>query len=237
MSLFIFLETVKSNAVSLTGIILIVVLLLYRQLLYSTFNEEQAKVSGIPVEKIIRQFYRLRVIEAEALLMSYGLGEQRMSSMDEMMAALADRAGDRVKDGFSDGDFRTIRYKGKQKLRNKKGEAVKSLRKDHDNISPQLEAILELLEFTLAKEMERMDLTWGIVPKTRIKQRFNLEITVGSNASTNSVLPLSIKEPMGLNDIFLHASTVVLLTQISVPSILLAPSNLEAVFTASPMAV
>jgi len=36
----------------LTGIILIVVLLLYRQLLYSTFNEEQAKVSGIPVEKI-----------------------------------------------------------------------------------------------------------------------------------------------------------------------------------------
>ena len=37
---------------SLTGIILIVVLLLYKQLLYSTFNEEQAKVSGIPVEKI-----------------------------------------------------------------------------------------------------------------------------------------------------------------------------------------
>ena len=33
-------------------IILIVVLVLYRQLLYSTFNEEQAKVSGIPVEKI-----------------------------------------------------------------------------------------------------------------------------------------------------------------------------------------
>ena len=37
---------------ALTGIILVVVLLLYRQLLYSTFNEEQAKVSGIPVEKI-----------------------------------------------------------------------------------------------------------------------------------------------------------------------------------------
>jgi len=37
---------------SLTGVILIVVLLLYRQLLYSTFNEEQAKVSGVPVEKI-----------------------------------------------------------------------------------------------------------------------------------------------------------------------------------------
>ena len=37
---------------SLTGVILIVVLLLYKQLLYSTFNEEQAKVSGISVEKI-----------------------------------------------------------------------------------------------------------------------------------------------------------------------------------------
>jgi len=36
----------------LTGIILIVILLFYRQLVYSTFNEEQAKVSGIPVEKI-----------------------------------------------------------------------------------------------------------------------------------------------------------------------------------------
>ena len=36
----------------LTGIILIVILLLYRELVYSTFNEEQAKVSGIPVEKI-----------------------------------------------------------------------------------------------------------------------------------------------------------------------------------------
>ena len=37
---------------SLTGAILIVILLLYRQILYSTFNEQQAKVSGIPVEKI-----------------------------------------------------------------------------------------------------------------------------------------------------------------------------------------
>jgi len=36
----------------LTGAILIVILLLYRELVYSTFNEEQAKVSGIPVEKI-----------------------------------------------------------------------------------------------------------------------------------------------------------------------------------------
>ncbi len=36
----------------LTGVILVVILLLYRQLVYSTFNEDQAKVSGIQVEKI-----------------------------------------------------------------------------------------------------------------------------------------------------------------------------------------
>ena len=36
----------------LTAVILLVILFLYRQLVYSTFNEEQAKVSGIPVEKI-----------------------------------------------------------------------------------------------------------------------------------------------------------------------------------------
>jgi len=36
----------------MTGAILITILLLYRQLVYSTFNEEQAKVSGIPVEKL-----------------------------------------------------------------------------------------------------------------------------------------------------------------------------------------
>jgi zinc transport system permease protein len=36
----------------LTGIILVIILVLYRQMVYSTFNEEQAKVSGIPVEKI-----------------------------------------------------------------------------------------------------------------------------------------------------------------------------------------
>ena len=37
---------------ALTGAILIVILLLYRQILYSTFNERQAKVSGVPVDKI-----------------------------------------------------------------------------------------------------------------------------------------------------------------------------------------
>lgn len=36
----------------LAGSILIVILLLYRHLVYTTFNEEQAKVSGIPVEKL-----------------------------------------------------------------------------------------------------------------------------------------------------------------------------------------
>lgn len=36
----------------LTGAILIVVLFLYRQLVYFTFNEEQARVSGINVERI-----------------------------------------------------------------------------------------------------------------------------------------------------------------------------------------
>ena len=36
----------------LAGSILIVILLLYRQLVYTTFNEEQAKVSGIQVEKL-----------------------------------------------------------------------------------------------------------------------------------------------------------------------------------------
>ena len=36
----------------LTVGILTVIALLFRQLIYSTFNEEQAKVSGIPVEKI-----------------------------------------------------------------------------------------------------------------------------------------------------------------------------------------
>ena len=37
---------------ALAGSILIIILLLYRQLVYTTFNEEQAKVSGIPVEKL-----------------------------------------------------------------------------------------------------------------------------------------------------------------------------------------
>ena len=38
--------------VALTGVILMIILLLYRQILYSTFNERQAKVSGVQVDKI-----------------------------------------------------------------------------------------------------------------------------------------------------------------------------------------
>ena len=37
---------------AVTSAILVTIMLLYRQILYSTFSEEQAKVSGIPVEKI-----------------------------------------------------------------------------------------------------------------------------------------------------------------------------------------
>ncbi len=37
---------------ALTGSVLVVILLLYRQLVYSTFNEEQARVSGIRVDAI-----------------------------------------------------------------------------------------------------------------------------------------------------------------------------------------
>jgi len=37
---------------ALTGSILIVILLVFRGLVYATFNEEQAKVSGVPVERL-----------------------------------------------------------------------------------------------------------------------------------------------------------------------------------------
>ena len=37
---------------ALTGAILIVILVFFRQILYATFDEKQAKVSGIPVERI-----------------------------------------------------------------------------------------------------------------------------------------------------------------------------------------
>ena len=55
---------------SLCGIILVLVLLLYKKLVYSTFSEEQAKVSGIPVEKMN---YLFVVIAAIAVVSSMQL--------------------------------------------------------------------------------------------------------------------------------------------------------------------
>jgi zinc transport system permease protein len=54
----------------LCGIILVIVLLLYKKLVYSTFSEEQAKVSGIPVEKMN---YLFVVIAAIAVVSSMQL--------------------------------------------------------------------------------------------------------------------------------------------------------------------
>ena len=54
----------------LCGAILVIILLLYRKLVYSTFNEEQAKVSGIPVEKLN---YLFVVIAAIAVVSSMQL--------------------------------------------------------------------------------------------------------------------------------------------------------------------
>ncbi len=54
----------------LCGTILVIVLLLYRRLVYTTFSEEQAKVSGIPVEKMN---YLFVVIAAIAVVSSMQL--------------------------------------------------------------------------------------------------------------------------------------------------------------------
>ncbi len=54
----------------LCGTILVIVLLLYKKLVYSTFSEEQAKVSGIPVEKMN---YLFVVIAAIAVVSSMQL--------------------------------------------------------------------------------------------------------------------------------------------------------------------
>jgi ABC-type Mn2+/Zn2+ transport system permease subunit len=37
---------------AMTGIILSIIILLYRQLMYITFDEEQARVSGLPISKL-----------------------------------------------------------------------------------------------------------------------------------------------------------------------------------------
>ena len=54
----------------LCGTILVIVLLLYKKLVYSTFSEDQAKVSGIPVEKMN---YLFVVIAAIAVVSSMQL--------------------------------------------------------------------------------------------------------------------------------------------------------------------
>jgi zinc transport system permease protein len=54
----------------LCGTILVIILLLYKKLVYTTFSEEQAKVSGIPVEKLN---YLFVVIAAIAVVSSMQL--------------------------------------------------------------------------------------------------------------------------------------------------------------------
>ena len=54
----------------LCGAVLVIILLLYKKLVYSTFSEEQAKVSGIPVEKLN---YLFVVIAAIAVVISMQL--------------------------------------------------------------------------------------------------------------------------------------------------------------------
>lgn len=54
----------------LCGAILVIILLFYRKLVYTTFSEEQAKVSGIPVEKLN---YLFVVIAAIAVVISMQL--------------------------------------------------------------------------------------------------------------------------------------------------------------------
>ena len=54
----------------LCGAVLVIILLLYRKLVYTTFSEEQAKVSGIPVEKLN---YLFVVIAAIAVVISMQL--------------------------------------------------------------------------------------------------------------------------------------------------------------------
>lgn len=54
----------------LCGAVLVIILLLYRKFVYTTFSEEQAKVSGIPVEKLN---YLFVVIAAIAVVISMQL--------------------------------------------------------------------------------------------------------------------------------------------------------------------
>lgn len=57
----------------LSGTILTIILLLYRQLVYATFNEEQAKVSGINVEKLNYLFVVISAITVVSSMQLVGI--------------------------------------------------------------------------------------------------------------------------------------------------------------------
>lgn len=57
----------------LSGTILVIILLLYRQLVYATFNEEQAKVSGIRVEKLNYLFVVISAITVVSSMQLVGI--------------------------------------------------------------------------------------------------------------------------------------------------------------------
>ncbi len=57
----------------LCGVILTVILILYRQLVYTTFNEEQAKVSGIRVEKLNYLFVVISAITVVSSMQLVGI--------------------------------------------------------------------------------------------------------------------------------------------------------------------
>src|SRR6185503_10018196 len=68
----IFLVSVEDTVaiLAMTGIILVIVILLYRQLMYVTFDEEQAKVSGLQISKLN---YLFIVIASVGVLVSMRL--------------------------------------------------------------------------------------------------------------------------------------------------------------------
>lgn len=68
----IFLVSVEDTLaiLAMTGIILVIVIILYRQLMYITFDEEQAKVSGLRISKLN---YLFIVIASVAVIVSMRL--------------------------------------------------------------------------------------------------------------------------------------------------------------------
>lgn len=61
---------------AMTGIILSIIILLYRQLMYITFDEEQARVSGLPISKLNNLFI---ILASVAVIVSMRLGGGRGS--------------------------------------------------------------------------------------------------------------------------------------------------------------